>query len=97
MTLNIGQRGDDGRSAWERVKGRAYNRDIPDFGEQIMYLKPETIGVNKLDSRWSTGHFLGIRDDSNELLIGTSQGVLKVRTIRYYNSLSEQMGPSEFE
>jgi len=31
MTLNIGQRGDDGRSAWERVKGRAYNRDIPDF------------------------------------------------------------------
>ena len=29
MTLNIGQRGDDGRSAWERVKGRAYNRDIP--------------------------------------------------------------------
>ena len=33
MTLNIGQRGEDGRSAWERVKGRAYNRDIPDFGE----------------------------------------------------------------
>ena len=34
MTLNIGQRGEDGRSAWERVKGRAYNRDIPDFGEK---------------------------------------------------------------
>ena len=61
-----------------------------------MYLKPESLGVNKLDSRWSTGHFLGIRDESNELLIGTSQGVLKVRTIRYYNSLSE-MGHIEFE
>jgi len=89
MTLNIGQRGEDGRSAWERVKGRAYNHDIPDFGEQVMYLLPESVGVSKLDSRWSTGHFLGIRDESNELLIGTSQGVLKVRIIRYYNTISE--------
>ena len=74
MTLNIGQRGEDGRSAWERVKGRAYNRDIPDFGEKVMYLLPESVGVSKLDSRWSTGHFLGIRDEFNELLIGTVHG-----------------------
>ena len=89
MTLNIGQRGEDGRSAWERVKGRACNRDIPDSGEKVMYLLPESVGVSKLDSRWSTGHFLGIRDESNELLIGTSQGVLKVGIIRYYNTISE--------
>ena len=59
MILNIGQRGEDGRSAWERVKGRAYNRDIPDFGEQVMRLLPESVGVSKLDSRWNTGHFSG--------------------------------------
>ena len=61
-----------------------------------MYLKPESLGVNKLDSRWSTGHFLGIRDESNELLIGTSQGVLKVRTIGYYNNISEKWDPASF-
>ena len=89
MTLNIGQRGEDGRSAWELVKGRAYNRDIPDSLEKVMYVLPESVGVSKLDSRWSTGHFLGIRDESHELLIGTSQGVLKVRPILYYSTISE--------
>ena len=31
MTLNIGQRGEDGRSAWERVKGKCFNREIPEL------------------------------------------------------------------
>ena len=61
-----------------------------------MYLLPESVGVSKLDSRWSTGHCLGIRDESNELLIGTAQSVLKVGTIRYNNNISE-MGPSELQ
>ena len=40
--------------------------------------------------------FLGIRDESNELLIGTAQGVLKVRTIRYYIKISEKWEPVSF-
>ena len=56
----------------------------------------ESAGVSKLDSRWSTGQFLGIRDESNELLIGTAQGVLKVRTIRYYNNILERWDPVSF-
>ena len=56
MTLNIGQRGEDGRSAWERVKGKCFNREVPEFGEKVLYLKPESLGVNKLDSRWESGH-----------------------------------------
>ena len=72
MLVNIGQRGDDGRTAWERVKGRRFNRDVPEFGERIMYLKPNSLGKDKLDSRWETGHFLGIQDDSAELIVGTS-------------------------
>ena len=57
MLLNIGQRGDDGRTAWERVKGRRFNREVPEFGERVMYLKPDSLGKDKLDSRWETGHF----------------------------------------
>ena len=84
MTLNIGQRGEDGRSAWERVKGKCFNREVPEFGEKELYLKPESLGVNKLDSRWEPGHFMGIRDESGELYIGTKDGILKVKTYRSY-------------
>ena len=51
MLVNIGLRGEDGRSAWERVKGRTFNREIPEFGERVMYLKPASVGKDKLDSR----------------------------------------------
>ena len=57
MLINIGQRGDDGRTAWERVKGRKLNRDVPEFGERVMYLKPSSLGKDKLDSRWGICHF----------------------------------------
>ena len=70
MLVNIGQRGEDGRSAWERVKGRRFNREIPEFGERVMYLKPASVGKDKLDSRWEVGHFFRIHDESAELIIG---------------------------
>ena len=52
MLMNIGQRGDDGRTASERVKGRTFNREVPEFGESVLYLKPSSLGKDKLDSRW---------------------------------------------
>ena len=90
MALNIGQRGEDGRSAWERVKGKCFNREVPEFGEKVLYLKPESLGVNKLDSRWEPGRFFGIRGEPGELCIGAKDGVLKVRTYRSYVTLSER-------
>ena len=58
----------------------------------MLYLKPESLGVNKLDSRWEPGRFLGIRDESGELYIGTKDGILKVRTFRSYVTLSDRWG-----
>ena len=66
------------------MKGKCFNREVPEFGEKVLYLKPESLGVNKLDSRWEPGHLLGIRDESGELYIGTKDGILKVRTYRSY-------------
>ena len=31
MLADVGQRGDDGRTAWERVKGRKFNREVPNL------------------------------------------------------------------
>ena len=35
MLVNIGQRGDDGRTAWERVKGRKFNREAPNLEKEL--------------------------------------------------------------
>jgi len=97
MLINIGQRGQDGRSAWERVKGRRFNSELPEFGEQVMFLKPGSLGKDKFDSRWDVGHFLGLRDDSAEMIIGTSCGVLKVRSVRPYASSADRWDGSSLK
>jgi len=55
-----------------------------------MYLKPSSLGKDKLDSRWEIGHCLGIQDESAELIVGTSIGVLKVRSVRSCTSIADQ-------
>ena len=55
-----------------------------------MYLKPASVGRDKLDSRWEVGHFLGIKDESAELIIGTAVGVLKVRSVRSFTDFSDR-------
>ena len=90
MLADVGQRGGDGRTAWERANGRRLSREAPEFGERIVYLKPSSLGTDQLDSRWETWHFLGIQDDSVELIVGTSIGVLKVGSVRSYASIADQ-------
>ena len=48
----------------------------------MWYLKPKSVGVDKLNTRWGEGIWLGIREESGEILIGTLEGVIKVRTVR---------------
>ena len=38
--------------------------------------------LNKWDARWGEGVFLGIRAISNEVYVGTPEGVIKCRAIR---------------
>ena len=75
-------KGSDGRTRYERLRGRPFNKEVAEFGECIWYLKPKSKGKEKRRSRWDNGIWLGIRDESNEIFVGTPQGVLKVRTIR---------------
>ena len=53
-----------------------------EFGENIFYLKAKTLGKDKFDTRWDSGIWLGIREESGEHIIGTEDGVVKARTIR---------------
>ena len=79
---NRSHMGKDGMMAHRRLKDRSFNKKIIGFGESVWYLKPKSAGKEKIKTRWATGILLGIRDESNEVLIGTEEGVIKVRTIR---------------
>ena len=45
-------------------------------------MKPNAKGKGKLESRWESGIWFGVGEESSETLIETSQGVIKVRSIR---------------
>ena len=80
MLINICLVGDDGRTPYERRKGRRFKRELPEFGECIRYLKPESVGKDKADSRWESGIYAGLRIESGELFVMTNEGVIKVRS-----------------
>ena len=63
-----------GATARERCPGRKFNRQLPEFGERVMFHKtlPKKSG-GKLKPRWESGVYLGINETSQEL-IGAPRG-----------------------
>ena len=53
-------------------------------------LRAKSAGVNKFDSRWDIGVWLGIRDESGEAVIGTRAGVIKTRSFRRKAIMTER-------
>ena len=71
-----------GRTSYERWKDKTCSGQLVEFGEHVLYLRPGTRGKDKLLSRWESGIWLGMRDESGEVIIGTEMGCLKVRDVR---------------
>ena len=80
MLVNICNVGEDGEAVYERRGGKTSKREIPEFGENVWYLKPGPAGKVKLHERCGDGVYPGIIEDSSELYIGTTEGITKVRT-----------------
>ena len=55
---------------------------MAEFGKNIWYMEAGTKGKHKFDTRWKEGIWLGIRDESGEVIIGTSDGIIKCRSVR---------------
>ena len=55
----------DGKTAYERLKGKAYRGELVDFGERVTFM-PVVLGskMNKLEVKWEPGRFVGIRPSS---------------------------------
>ena len=59
MLINLIKVGADGRTSYERRKGKKFNRPLPEIGECVWYLNPKSVGIDKLDTRWDDGVFAG--------------------------------------
>ena len=89
-SMNRYQVGSDGRTAHERLRGRKFRRDVAEIGESVMYIRAESVGKDKYNSRWEEGVFIGVREESGELIIGTEKGVIKARAFRRKASEKER-------
>ena len=78
--INIASVGKDGRTPFERRSGRKWKKALPTFGECIWWMRPDSKGEQKLETRWENGVYLGVRTDSGEIIVGNQEGVVKVRT-----------------
>ena len=47
-----------------------------------MYLRLQSVGKDKLDTRWEDGVFAGVREESGELYVMREEGVIKVRSFQ---------------
>ena len=53
-----------------------------EFGEKVLYKVKLKNKTEKINARWDYGIFVGIRRQSNELLVATKEGVVKVRSVK---------------
>ena len=67
---------------YKTLKGQEFKNEMLKIGECVCFLKPKSKGKNKTESRCPNGIWLGVREESGEYIVGTSEGVFKVRTVR---------------
>ena len=56
----------DGKTAYQRVRGKVFRREVMEFGECVWYYKPGIKGKSKLEPRYENGVWLGMTDRSGE-------------------------------
>ena len=79
FSLNRFEVGHDGKTAYERLKGKEAKVLGIGFGEMVSWrMKPAPGPLGKLDSLWHDG----VRGKSGEIIVGNKKGVWKTRTVR---------------
>ncbi len=84
MTINRYEKGSDGLTAWEKVRGRRSNAPIAIFGEYVAYnhMKGTSMRSCKAEDRVEMGVWLGQVCRTGENIIGTPKGTIKARSVR---------------
>ena len=80
--LNRLSQGEDGKVPYERIRGKKPTILGLEFGEKLLYKVKRGSKLEKINERWEHGIFLGVRRKSNELWIGTKDGIESVRSVK---------------
>ena len=74
----------DGKTPYERVKGKKAEVLGLEFGERVLWKHHPGRRMEKLNARWGYGLFIGVRAKSGELIVidEGSKEVKYVRTVR---------------
>ena len=73
--------GDDGKTPYERIRQEACQVPFVPFGEMVLYLPMKTATSSKGVPARKAGIWLGVIERTEEMIIGTKDGVVKCRTV----------------
>ena len=77
--LEVGQ---DGKTPYERTKGKSPTVLGIEFGEKLLWRKRGGAKLDKINTKWEYGIFVGIRQKSGEIWVADQNGVHKARSVR---------------
>jgi hypothetical protein len=83
VVLNRMEIGHDGKTAYQRLKGKRCNMPGIEFAEGVLWKSDNRSGaLGKLSSAWKHGVYVGIRSKSGEFIVADKEGIWKARSIR---------------
>ena len=76
--------GKDGKTGYERRRGRRCNIPVVPFGEKVWYreIRKTKHRDNKLETELKEGVWLGHARNANEVFVGTKRGVVRAYDVR---------------
>ena len=81
--ITVSRVGPDGKTPFERLKGKKFKGDMVEFGEAVLYRDiTEQRAGRDLEPRWYPGIWLGFDLHTHQKIIGTEGKVIKVNTIK---------------
>ena len=86
--LNRLEVGKDGKTAYERIKGKVGSVVGVEFGEKVLWKKKKADKQAKIRSRWAHGIFVGVRKRSGEMWVATKAG--EIKSVRSVNRIPEE-------
>ena len=76
------RKGEDGKVAYERIKGKKPTVLGLEFGEKVWFKRRRGPKLEKLKSRWTEGIFVGVRRASNQAMIATELAICMIRDVK---------------
>ena len=96
-TINRFRVGPDVVTAYRRWKGKNFNVEMPEFGEYVFYLPRKRDITDKSSAKWKFGIFVGVSDESNEMMIADTEKVKCVRDVRRHVRVKDRWDKAKFD